>query len=199
MMIPSNTRVTAGPGSSTQAPHSRRGSGLRYLLLAPCAVLLCLGAVLAASVTFPYLFQVGKTSLIRLAPQFFTRPLPKNTSDYLSTILETDPTDPRCLGEQPYSYQFFDDLKQRYPTSTYRQIVEAEMGTFLVSCDQPEVTPSDGTFQSCTYDFLGDGHFTLSFAFAAVPNESGFEWVVWRVCSYNMVTWNPFATYSCNR
>ncbi len=82
-------------------------------------------------------------------------------------------------------------LNQHYPGQTPRETVDAAIGQYLVRCDRWTSTASDGVFQSCYYDFSGDGitllsvpyrrEYPNSFDLSQVPtdNTGGQVWGPW--------------------
>ncbi|MBU0495557.1 MAG: hypothetical protein KKA73_19560 [Chloroflexi bacterium] len=124
-------------------------------------------------------------------PELVTSPLNPSVARDLCTILEISPDDPRCSDTaSPYAFQFFPEIRGRYSPKTSRQIVDQEIGAYLVDCTTVH-TFSDGGYVACYYDFRGDGAYKVEIDYAYlytldrnVSRERELEDVVWQVCTH---------------
>jgi hypothetical protein len=118
--------------------------------------------------------MVGYRSYWRNHPEQLTSPLPSSVIIHLCTILERDKTDHRCQGKKTYTFEFFQDIYDRYtPVIEWMpmQQVDNEIGIYLKSCTEWKEIPlagdsvADGFLRKCSYDFHGDGNFVLDITF----------------------------------
>ena len=94
-------------------------------------------------------------------PQLFIDALPSEVIVDLCNTLELGDSDERCRGGDTLSVAFVPDFIARYESGATREQIDREIGTYLVECSEWVETPSDGIFQSCRYDFNGDGAYTI--------------------------------------
>ena len=97
-------------------------------------------------------------------PQRQTTPLQSTVILHLCEILNLPENDIRCQANEAYAFEFLFDLKKKYQFMS-RDEIDGEIGEYLVDCGDWILSASDGIFQSCTYDFNGDGIFTLSIGY----------------------------------
>ena len=182
------------PQISSRAPRSR-SDWVRIGCLA--ATVLALGG--CALIIMPLGFDLGKTYLMRVYPRYFTEPLSLETVQYMCSMLDLANTDPRCQDDRTYAYEFFPQIRQRYPRMTDPALVDAELGRFQVGCEDPMESFSDGITRLCMYDLAGDGNYLISIRYSGGPADPReFTGVVWSVCTYAMQTKAVFVNFACN-
>jgi len=76
-------------------------------------------------------------------------------------MLDLDSEDGRCQGQSIYGAEFLLDVVTHYEKLTPREEVDAESGKYLFDCGEWTAGVSEGVFQSCYYDFGGEGELTL--------------------------------------
>ena len=163
------------------------------LLFSAGAILLCI-----AIISIPTLYT-GYHYAVRHFPERFTEPLEPAIAAELCKTLQLSEQDSRCQGKDIYALEFFPDFRNRYPRWTPRQQVDDEIGAYLARCDEWMVTASDGAHQYCSYDFKGDGVFTLDIDFSksySDSEESGG--VVWDTCTYTIRNSSAWVIFVCN-
>lgn|GEM_PF-5555912 len=129
------------------------------------------------------IFYVAFKYLRIYFPEAFTSPLNPSTVSELCTVLDIDPSDPRCTGsKEVYAFHFFPEIRERYSRETPRQIVDDEIGSYLVSCENHR-TLSDGGYTKCHYDFQNDGVYTVEINYELVGHWANLEEVIWKLCT----------------
>jgi len=122
--------------------------------------------------------------------ELLTTPLSPSTTSELCTILEITPNDPRCSDSaKSYAAQFFPELRGHYSSKTSRQVVDQEIGMYLVECSVHR-TFSDGGYLACHYDFRGDRAYMVKIDYVHlyalerdVDPERRLEEAIWKVCT----------------
>jgi len=116
-------------------------------------------------------------------------PLEPATVKHLCETFQLEPTSQPCQANGVHAEDFFQDLHLRYQKLTPRQVVDTEIGKYLANCDNWTPTASDGIFQTCYYDFQGDGiqtvrityqHGTYQYDITELPTDSS-EIKVWDI------------------
>jgi hypothetical protein len=88
-----------------------------------------------------------------------------------------------------YAFHFFPEIRKRYSRTTLRQIVDDEIGSYLVICENHR-TLSDGGYTACYYDFQGDGAYMVEVNYAGlyslgedIAPDMRLEEAIWKVCT----------------
>lgn len=147
--------------------------------------------ILVAVVPLTY---IGYHFGLRHLPALFNRPLAPSVAADLCRLLQLE-GDPRCRGKV-FVFDFFPDLRDRYPRGSSRAQVAAEIGPYHLSCTEWISRGDNGDFQDCRYGFDGDRGFLLFLTLWKETGASVEEAAVWRTCTYavgNGSLWNIFA------
>ena len=60
------------------------------------------------------------------------------------------------------------------------ELIDKEIGDFLVGCTDEIITPSDGIFYECVFDFRNDDAFPVYFIIRDLKNSES----IWKVCTF---------------